>query len=156
MIEYSWSDTELAYLAGIADGEGSLIIHHRKDPLHSPVGNAYDCMLTVGNTSLSLIQWTRERFGGSLIRYDDRYEGGRRESWKPMYRLSWLSKDVGVILPAILEYLVVKRRLAEMMLSFISIPRDEVDMRAVAYENFKQAADDAKNNGRIYAESVTK
>jgi hypothetical protein len=57
--------TDWAYLAGIMDGEGSFSIS--KTTLHSKSGKSYigyDNKILVGNTSVVLMKWIVEHFGG--------------------------------------------------------------------------------------------
>lgn len=151
-----WTEVELAYLAGIIDGEGSIGIYHRASIPSSLNSNSYDCSIQISNTDPNLIQWIADKFGGSLKRYDIRYEESRRKSWKPLYRVSWSAKeDVYSILSDVYKYLIVKKRLAELMFAFITIPISDMEMRDVAYTEFREFVDSYKNNGRLYAGTMT-
>lgn len=102
------TETEKAYMAGILDGEGSLNISHRggrRDPQKS---------VSVANTSLELIDWIIERFGGRVYPYK------KREGWKQVYLVKWTSKeDIGYLLNQIIDYMIIKRKLADIMLEYL-------------------------------------
>ena len=56
---------KLAYLAGIIDGEGTIVIAKgkiRKGRINHP----YSLRLVVMNTDIRLIEWLKENFGGSI------------------------------------------------------------------------------------------
>lgn len=49
--------TELAYMAGIIDGEGCISLYYNTK-------QQYACSLQVGSTSTELMSWIHERFPG--------------------------------------------------------------------------------------------
>lgn len=56
---------ECAYLAGIIDGEGCIRIRVSFHGVHSH-GGQWGSTVSVTNTSLALLEWIRDRFGGFL------------------------------------------------------------------------------------------
>lgn len=56
---------KFAYAAGILDGEGSICIRHHKE---KPELHAYHPYLGISNTSLDLMNWFQEFFGGYVCK----------------------------------------------------------------------------------------
>jgi hypothetical protein len=119
------SKTDLAYMAGIMDGEGSFSIS--KVTLHSTNGNpyfGYDCKIMVGNTSEVLMKWMVERFGG-LYRVSVSHVSKLARAWgqskiRPCYR--WTCEGYGkqeIFILSVLPYLVMKREQAKVALEWV-------------------------------------
>ncbi len=52
---------ELAYAAGLFDGEGSIsLVRQRKSRTHSP-------QVSVASTDYEVVKWFQDRFGGSIV-----------------------------------------------------------------------------------------
>ncbi len=101
------ADLQLAYLAGLVDGEGSISIKHNK------VTNVYSATIAVGMTQLEGLKLLVEVFGGK-IRED--LTSNRKST---MYRWQLTSKaDVTRVLEALLPFLRVKKDLAVKVLTF--------------------------------------
>lgn len=101
-------ETDLAYLAGIFDGEGCIHLtpdHHRKSTRNR-------VMLTISNTDRELMDWLLG-FGGSLA------SDGKdpRRSVQYRWRIAARS-DVIDFLESILPYLRVKKSKAEIAIGF--------------------------------------
>ncbi len=62
----TFTDEELAYIAGFFDGEGSVTIHENCKP--SPRGKSpnHTLQVSIGNTDPSILVWIQKEFGGSL------------------------------------------------------------------------------------------
>lgn len=103
----SWTATDLAYFAGIIDGEGCFCLHR------SGARDVFGCDLSVGNTDPRLVQWIHERFGGRISR---RQFADKR--CKVFYHWHLLSRDLDTVIPAVLPYLVIKKDQAELMLAY--------------------------------------
>ncbi len=95
------STEEIAYLAGIVDGEGSIIIRNNK---------WQTVFLVVGNTSLALIDWLGDICGAT-------YEVGKKNgglSKKPIDTWRCLrTSNIVELLRAMLPYLKIKKEQAE-------------------------------------------
>ena len=102
----SWSEAELAYFAGIVDGEGCFAMHKHG-------GGIYGTQLQVGNTDLLLMQWIHRRFGGSLALE-------RHSNPKHQHMWRWYAKasDLDLITRSLIPYLITKKRQAEIFLAF--------------------------------------
>lgn len=106
-----WTESQLAYLAGIVDGEGSVYLQKivRKTGFH------YDLRFHVVNTNRNLIHWIKDRFGG-LVYEKDRSSHSR--NWKLQYTWNASRSLFDQIAPHILPFLIVKREQVELGIAF--------------------------------------
>jgi len=109
------SKEELAYLAGIIDGEGnfeSRVTHNYR--------NRPCCKVNITNTSLELMKWVKQRIGGSIykkvpvLKLDG--SGYRKQQYE--YHL-YGKRPMLSLLKTLLPYLIVKRKLAEEIINYI-------------------------------------
>lgn len=108
----SSSCTDLAYLAAIIDGEGTLTIKKVR-PSGGGKSPTYRAIVEVGNTSRALIDWLCSRFGGNA--YDRTFTG----RWRRMWYWNLNTDNMETVLESIQPYLVIKRRQANVLLSFL-------------------------------------
>lgn len=118
---------ELAYIAGIVDGEGSIGLitvmgNHRpakrrnsrsagkEHPGHSPQTKM---RVSVGMTERSIPEWLCSEFGGYLT-----YREFPDKNWKPRCDWTATSQIAARFLEAILPYLRIKKVQAEIALAF--------------------------------------
>jgi hypothetical protein len=122
------SREELAYLAGIIDGEGSFMISlaHRSDCK----GPVYVPCLSISNTSRKLVPWIRTRIGGSLSLSLRK----RGERFRTCYNIQVYPSNLADLLPRIIPFLVVKREQAKTLSEFLETTRHG----AAAYHLTKQ------------------
>jgi hypothetical protein len=100
--------TELAYIAGLIDGEGCLLIYRKADTR----GNLHiRCILRISNTSARVIEWLQERLGGVAASRNEQRPGHLRVMHWPCEgpRLTQL-------LEAVRPYLVIKPELADILM----------------------------------------
>jgi hypothetical protein len=103
---------ELAYLAGIVDGEGTITIAARK----AASGRIYfRPSVTISNTSERLADWLRA-WGYSI-------NTATNSSGRPYWRINWSGFSVDSLLTRLLPFLVIKRPHADLLLEFISLRR---------------------------------
>ncbi len=96
---------ELAYLAGIVDGEGSIGITHHK------VRKSYSLRLQVANTSNNLMHFL-SRFGGHI------YEHKMHSSYhKQRYDWMVIGKKAQEIIRQIAPYIIIKIEQAKIALT---------------------------------------
>lgn len=108
------SDTELAYIAAILDGEGHITVikSNRRNtpyPLYTP-------RVGVTNQSEALIQWLDERIAWTI-----RDLKPTKGEWGWAYRPAIVGHGVQHLLRPLVPYLVVKRRQAELVIEFCEI-----------------------------------
>jgi hypothetical protein len=100
-----WNNTELAYLAGIIDGEGCFYI--------GKPGGHYTLRLFVMSTSKCLIDYLYKTYGG--FQYSRKKENS---SWK--IRHEWFVDTLILedLLPLLREYLIIKKEHLEVAIEF--------------------------------------
>jgi hypothetical protein len=104
------TDIDWAYAAGILDGEGCIHIAHYK----SNYGQ-FVLRVTIGNTSVALLEWLTARFGGSWCASIKPKPGYTQcYSWKAQSRMAL------AFIEGCLPYLIVKRVEAEVAIRFYS------------------------------------
>ena len=106
-MQHSWTEAELAYFAGIIDGEGSFVLHKHRS------GYRFACQIQIGNTDVRLMEWIYNRFGGSV-----NPERRSNLKHKPVYRWVCQADTLDILVGALLPYLVVKREQAEVILAY--------------------------------------
>lgn len=106
------SELDLAYAAGIVDGEGSICIVNRNHNTNSSLGLV--CQVSV--TSHDLIEWLYQRFSGSVT--EMKYRKRTFPSHKPMYQWMLRQGPARDFIRNILPYLVIKIHQAELALQF--------------------------------------
>lgn len=99
--------SELAYLAGMVDGDGSITLHMR-------AAGSLRLRLYVGNTNEALIHWLHEHFGGDISLNVHR-GSGTWDATKHKQMHHWrIERDAAVeLLSALIPFLLVKRAVAE-------------------------------------------
>ncbi len=102
---------ELAYTAGIIDGEGWISIKNRQ------IKNGYRnyCLkVGVASTNEPIINWLKGNYGGSICFVKSR--GNRKDKW--VWDLA--TKQASELLKLVLPYLKIKNPQAELALKFQS------------------------------------
>lgn len=111
---YSPTEKEIAYLAGIVDGEGCIRIHWRPKSELARY-HQWGAVVSVTNTSEALLDWIKEHFGGFLQR-----KTIREDNRKPIGEWKATNTQALHILPLIEPLLIVKRRQAQIVIEFQS------------------------------------
>lgn len=98
----SLSQKELAYIAGIIDGEGhvNIVSQFTKDGKHE----YFTLRISIGNTNEVMIKWLQKRLGG-YVSANTKIEG-----CKQCYHLQLNAKKVRWLVPRILPYVIAKRQ----------------------------------------------
>jgi hypothetical protein len=111
------TNEELAYLAGIFDGEGSFYFNLHKWTPERPYsqGRYYSWGAEIANNDKNLLEWIKSRFGGNLMVL--KRHGANVQI---PYRLMFRKSEFLSLLPKIMPYLIVKKRRAELLLEFAS------------------------------------
>ena len=130
MLSNSLSD--LAYCAGLFDGEGCVTLSKDGD-------TNYRLRLKITSTDYAVLTWLQEHFGGSinLSRKESEYN---KEAW------DWVCKveDQVVFLFGILPYTIIKRAQIIEALNYLfekqnggKLTEDEIKLRSAYYERLK-------------------
>lgn len=106
---------QLAYLAGIVDGEGCFYFGKVKQGRYGN-GTQWHCHLSVTSTDECLIVWLNNLFGGNSER---RYRWTSKKAFcRPIYKWAASGEMLDYICPKILPYLIIKKKQCE---TFIEI-----------------------------------
>jgi hypothetical protein len=104
--------TDLAYMAGIVDGEGSITI---TDCSRTQGRTFFSTSLGVVSTDKPLIDWIICVFGGHMGSYTPKQTP--KNSRKKVYRWQVTGKNLETVLNLIYPYVVIKKREIEVMLA---------------------------------------
>ena len=105
-------ETDLAYAAGIVDGEGCVYIYRN--------GNGhYSMRLSVDMTDLIAIRWLRETFGGSTYTWQPSGNNKR------MFRWGVFGFNAQEFLRLILPYMKTKKSQAEVAIEFQDLKQEK-------------------------------
>lgn len=101
----------LAYIAGLFDGEGCIWIKSQR----SPKGwLCHHAGVEIVNTAESVLHWIVQQVGGGSVHELRRYNANA----KRCYTVRWYGKNAEALMGALLPYLRIKRREAEIFLAF--------------------------------------
>ena len=103
-------ETDLAYTAGIIDGEGYIGIKRHKKPEYNW---NYNVRLQVTNTDKTLMDWLLIKWGGHIYS-----RLGRTERHAPQYIWTLNCQDSVDMLQQLLPYLVIKQKQAQLAIGF--------------------------------------
>jgi hypothetical protein len=104
------TETEKAYIAGLFDGEGCLGIHKQDRSRWGNKSIAYRAHVSLANTYVPVLQKIKSLIGGKIV---------EQGIGKKCFVLTF---TVGVVrnwLPEVVEYMVVKKEQAKVMLGFL-------------------------------------
>jgi hypothetical protein len=104
------TNTERAYLAGIVDGEGSIMVQRS---MSRSSGNHYFPVIKVANTDRNLIDWLKSNVNDKTAGYRSRLH----EGCKDVYHWIIASNEAIALLKTIRPYLVVKGQQADVVLA---------------------------------------
>jgi hypothetical protein len=108
------SETEKAYLAGIIDGEGSILVSRVSRPANRS-GYRFYPVVQIINTSKQMLEWVSTVTGiGKIYNKKHAGEGAKRKAY------TWKTKHQQVrrVLEQILPYLIIKKDSAENCIEF--------------------------------------
>lgn len=103
-----WTDSQLAYLAGIIDGEGSFYIGICRN------GRSFMCRIYVVNTNKELVNWLKETFGGLIYSR----KSIKNPQWKIRYEWVVDKPAIDPFCKLLLPFLIIKKKHAEIMIEF--------------------------------------
>lgn len=98
---------KLAYLAGIMDGEGSIVSWMGKDPKRG----IFNIKVYISSTDKILIDWISENFGG--YNYTNKAPS-RKTNWKTSYIWVLERAKIKSFLQEICPFLIIKKRRCEL------------------------------------------
>jgi hypothetical protein len=98
---------DLAYIAGIIDGEGGFCV--------SKINNGYRSYICISNTDIKLMKYLQKNLKGSLRVQQ------RKIHHKPVYRLYLNPNAVRKIIDSLIPYLLVKKEQAILVKKVLNI-----------------------------------
>lgn len=111
------NEIELAYMAGIVDGEGSIGIVGSFAKYRVASGEKkyqrYSVRVTVYNTKVELLEWIKQRFGGSWTPVSR-----KNYAHAPYYAWYVGHTKAAELANLLMPYLVIKRKQAEIIVKF--------------------------------------
>ncbi len=123
------TEAELAYAAGIIDGEGSFYIHERP-PYRSSVSPSHTLSVSVSNTDRRMLDWMHERFGGTILVN----KPPTNRAWSQAYQWRVSSRLAVTFIDQIYPYLVCKREQADIAVEFAAIKHTGYPLSAEVIE----------------------
>jgi hypothetical protein len=132
------SDTTIAYIAGVLDGEGCIQIEKPKRKHNREKSQTYKLQVRIANTDLRLIEYINGIFPAYIYNGSEKRKGRRRQ-------FVWHAngKKAAQVLRQLLPYLICKREQAEVAISFQEtfnkyygvhgLPKEVLDAREYAY-----------------------
>jgi len=127
------SVADIAYFAGILDGEGCISLHH-----YNGTKGRYRKTVVVSNNCKELIYWIGSTFGGNV-----------RLIHHSTYVVEWWSNEaIYDVLSLVKDYLIVKKRNAEIMLDYIMTDSKNYDDRALQFAAMRSIMDATTTKGR--------
>jgi len=103
---------QIAYLAGIIDGEGCLYLGYFKQGKYGS-GFQWHSMLKVTSCDEALILWLENTFGGAK---DSRYRWTSKKAFtRPVYNWQAAGAMLDYILPLVEPYLIIKAKQCDVM-----------------------------------------
>lgn len=132
--------TDLAYLAGLLDGEGYIGVHRVN---RRGLVNYFGATVVIGMTDEATIDWVDARFPGG------RATRRQKAQYKVVHLWSIHNARAAALLTAVLPYLVTKRRQAELVIAFgddlrgtrghgVRLTDEETARRLALYEETRQ------------------
>jgi hypothetical protein len=106
---------QIAYLAGLIDGEGCLYIGNVKQGKYGN-GLQWHSMLKITSCDEELIIWLENTFGGSK---DSRYRWTSKKTFtRPVYNWQATGAMLDYLLPLVKPYLIIKKKQCDVMMRY--------------------------------------
>jgi hypothetical protein len=132
---------KLAYLAGIIDGEGSLLLWMNKS---SNQRGQFNLRVNVTSTDKCLVDWIFQNFGGSIYECNSPSRKSQ-PNWKKQYVWQINRPEMLQFLKEIHPFLIIKKERCEIAIRFREtfakrqrrVSKDSFDLRLSLYEQMK-------------------
>jgi hypothetical protein len=111
------TETELAYLAGIIDGEGCFFIGLFRTKATKDLLN-YHTYIKISNTDLDLMNWIKEKARATNNQQERKTRVSKKE--RTIYNAQISGQTLDDLMPKIYPFLIVKKRQCEIMLKMRS------------------------------------
>jgi len=127
------TDTELAYLAGIIDGEGCFFIGlFRTKATHDLLN--YHTYIKISNTDKDLMDWVKEKAQATNNQQERKTRVSLKE--RTIYNAQIGGAVLDAIMPKIYPYLIVKKRQCEIMMKMRNTftPHRRLQKKEISHE----------------------
>jgi hypothetical protein len=115
-----FTETELAYLAGFIDGEGCFFIGiFDTKSASGNIARNYHTYIKICNTNKEVMQYIAYKFSGTNYCQWKSTDRARKFD-KEIHNIQFTGKNLNLILPKILPYLIVKKPHCEIMIKMRS------------------------------------
>jgi len=111
--DFLLSDLQAVWLSAFIDGEGTIGIW-RERRQGNKSGYRYKAVVTVSNTNFDILSQMKKFVDGCV----NVHSTGRKKRQKVCYRLTVKQRAVGLLLQQIRDFLIIKRRQADIVLQF--------------------------------------
>lgn len=101
----------LAYMAAIVDGEGSIELKLQSNKV------SVDLLLHVFNSDRPLMDWMREKFGGSVYEIH-RKARAEKPQWQPVYNWNLRGQYARDLLVSLHPFMIIKKAQAELAIEY--------------------------------------
>ena len=118
----------LAYLAGLLDGDGSITL--KRVNKHKA---SFKLLIFVANTNMPVLKWIQNKFGGKIYVYD-RQDGIR----KPLGKWHTFTNNAYTVLKQIYPYLIIKKEHAKLAINFVEKLNRDASWHEEYANNFKK------------------
>ncbi|MBA7584102.1 hypothetical protein ES708_26055 [subsurface metagenome] len=121
--ENYYSNTDIAYLAGLVDGEGSIVVHRTRPQKNRQRGNGkfysdktprFVVDIAVSMTDKNTIYWIKSLFGGCVYKRAD----NRQERYRDLYCWQIRANKAIAVMKLLLPYLRTKKYQAILCTTF--------------------------------------
>lgn len=115
------SKTDLAYAAGLVDGEGCIKIYKTMpEVLKDRKSPRYNLQVQLDSTCADIIYWLQDRFGGKIYLHKRNKNCKSTANSRDILRWYLFQNSTRLFLPQILPYLIIKKRHAVVAMEFLN------------------------------------
>lgn len=137
---------DIAYLAGLTDGEGHISVFRRK-PVPPYVNTRYSLRTEICMCSLETIKWIQKHFGGTIYKKKRTRTLDTGKLRKQSYTVSWSGYQACDLLQKIRPFLIAKSREADIAIEYqlkcppktYKLSQNELKRREKAYRLLREA-----------------
>lgn len=117
-LKFNLKETEKAYIAGFFDGEGHVSIQKKKPNPPRWKNPSYKLVATITNTNEGIVEAINGQFQFTGHKHGPYKQQSNFKHGKPIFQLTFTGSDCQEFLKAILPYVIVKHKQAEVALNF--------------------------------------
>lgn len=114
-------ETDLAYFAGLFDGEGHISLGMHPHPRYKSI-EMHSINFCIGNTDITLLKWVVNIFGGRITTQINNCDSPSH--YKQQYMWQAHSNTLQDYLPLLVPYLKSKKRQAKLLLEYLKYKKN--------------------------------